>query len=267
MRCKNCGWPNKPGVAVCVKCNSPLSGGGDESTIIGSGIAVPPPSAPAADEPTAPQSSLKKTVFEGSAFGGGGSADEPQRPAPIGDATELPASPGQPEITQCPKCGYPVRPGSDKCPNCKFPLGGQQAPAEPQRPAASNHPRRPTVVGGGDGPAPKLRGTINPYMMQIEEEVEEPTFVLKPIQRYGERNKPADVDFKGSEVILNRENTEPNNQTITSNTQAVVTNEDGHWYIEDRSGQGTTFVQASKKIELHEGDVILLGNRLFEFGK
>ena len=66
-------------------------------------------------------------------------------------------------------------------------------------------------------------------------------------------------------MILNRDNTEQNNSSITSRQQAIVTRVDGHWYIEDRSEQKTTFVQAAKKVELHDGDIILLGNRLFEF--
>ena len=24
MRCKNCGWPNKPNETTCVKCHTPL---------------------------------------------------------------------------------------------------------------------------------------------------------------------------------------------------------------------------------------------------
>lgn len=45
----------------------------------------------------------------------------------------------------------------------------------------------------------------------------------------------------------------------------MVSQENGHWYIEDASDQKTTFVQAARKTELHDGDIILLGNRLFEF--
>lgn len=37
MRCKNCGWPNKPSETACVKCNSPLSSDDDEMDIVGGG--------------------------------------------------------------------------------------------------------------------------------------------------------------------------------------------------------------------------------------
>ena len=94
---------------------------------------------------------------------------------------------------------------------------------------------------------------------------QEPAFVLQPVQRMNERKPVEAVELEGSEVILSRENTEPDNPSITSQEQAVVTHSEGKWFIEDRSEQKTTFVQATKKIELHDGDIILLGNRLFEF--
>lgn len=109
-----------------------------------------------------------------------------------------------------------------------------------------------------------MRGTINPYMMNIETE---PTFILKPLKRMEERHEFEEQEYEGKEVTLNRDNTEPGNPSITSRQQAVITNEEGHWYIEDRSDLKTTFVQAGQKIELHDGDIILLGNRLFEFRK
>lgn len=101
-------------------------------------------------------------------------------------------------------------------------------------------------------------------MMNMEVE---PTFVLKPIKRMEERRDFEEQEYEGKQVVLNRDNTERNNQSITSRQQAVISNNDGHWYIEDKSEQRTTFVQAAQKIELHDGDIILLGNRLFEFHK
>ena len=65
--------------------------------------------------------------------------------------------------------------------------------------------------------------------------------------------------------MLNRANTDPNNQSITSKEQAVLTFEDGAWYLEDRSDQKTTYVHAGRKTRLESGDIIILGNRRFEF--
>ena len=73
------------------------------------------------------------------------------------------------------------------------------------------------------------------------------------------------MHYEGYEIILNRDNTDPKNDTITSQEQACITFEDGKWCIEDKSEYNTTFVQAAHKIELQEGDLILLGNQLYRF--
>ena len=77
--------------------------------------------------------------------------------------------------------------------------------------------------------------------------------------------EPVELDLEDGEVVLTRDNTEPGNPSITSKAQALVSHSEGHWYIENRSEQNTTVVLARNKIELHDGDIILLGNRMFEF--
>lgn len=249
MRCKNCGWPNKPSEKVCVKCHTPLEADNDD---VAYGAGIPNGS----NDENRP---LNKTVMEDDVFGLGGNSElrrETRRDEPQTDSGK-----------QCPKCGYPVRSGVERCPNCNFSLS--KTSPEPERPSREmpsngrgDEPgRRPTRM---DNQSKKTgyRGTVNPYMMNLEME---PTFVLKPLKRMNERHELEEREYEGSEVLLNRANTEDNNPSITSREQAVVTRVDGRWYIEDRSEQKTTFVQAAKRIELHEGDIILLGNRLFEF--
>lgn len=241
MRCNNCGWPNKPGERVCAKCHAPLE--------------APPSTSPAGQsyEPAAsPAGNLKKTVSESAAFGGGGYQPQPQQP--------------QAETTQqCPKCGYPLRPGTEKCPNCKyvfFPEAYNQA-----MPVDEFASRRKTRLANEPGTVNnKFKGTvINPYlMMNLEDDL---YCFLRPVKRINERHELPEVELEGSEIVLNRANTDPNNSSITSKEQALLTREGGNWYIEDRSEQKTTFVRAARKIELQDGDIILLGNRLFEFHK
>ena len=93
----------------------------------------------------------------------------------------------------------------------------------------------------------------------------ETEFTLKPVKKENERHQPQDLTFSGDEVVLNRGNLEQNNMSITSRTQATLTYEDGKLYIVDGSDFKTTFVQARQKTELHEGDIILMGDRMFEF--
>ena len=247
MRCKNCGWPNKPNEKVCVKCHAPLEADNEEVyNESGRGNSF------------AGEQQLNKTVMEQEIFGG--SSYNSQKDDNLSHSEET---------SQCPKCGYPVRPGTEKCPNCKFSIKGSGSASHfeagyngPASGGGGETARRPTRKNTDDGNKNKFRGTVNPYMMNMEMD---PTFVLKPLKRVNERHDFEEQEYEGKEVILNRDNTEQNNSSITSRQQAIVTRVDGHWYIEDRSEQKTTFVQAAKKVELHDGDIILLGNRLFEF--
>jgi ribosomal protein L40E len=216
MRCKNCGWPNKPEATTCSKCGSPL----ESSQSVG--------------QFTDSNSELKKTIREDDVFGN---------------------QPAQPNI--CPKCSYPLRPGTTKCPNCQTELNGGN-PIQNQQDVRRQAPRRPTVLN-----APKFNGTVNVW---TEGSIGiTPSFVLSPVKRNGERHDPEDVELEGEEVVLNRENTDPGNMSITSKTQAIITRKDDQWYIEDKSEQRTTFIQANTPQPLKDGDIILLGNRLFVF--
>ena len=243
MRCRNCGWPNKPNETNCVKCGTPLTSEDDSEMPMGN---------------TSNSSSngvLNETVMEKDVFG---SRNSSQYGTSSQETVDEPENGNKP----CPKCGYPLRPGTEKCPNCKFQISGSSQSSyspdlEPKK--KNNTARRPTRMDMGAG---SYRGTVNPYMMNMDLE---PSFVLKPIKRSNERHDLDELEFEGKSVSLSRDNTEANNASITSKEQAVITNVDGHWYIEDKSEQKTTFVQAANRIELNDGDLILLGNRLFEF--
>ncbi len=260
MRCKNCGWPNKPNVTTCVKCNSPLTSEDDDLSAYDNGPV-----------PVQEARPLNKTVREEDVFSNQQNSSASQYGP--GKQTRMESGETPMPMSQCPKCGYPLRAGADKCPNCKFQIssasGSQQRQERAQNAAPINNDShyRPTRMtgGGGSGEKPRnFRGTINPYMMNVETD---PTFLLKPIKRMDERHDFNEQEYEGKEVVLNRDNTDPGNPSITSREQAVITNVDGRWYIEDKSDQKTTFVRAGEKIELHDGDIILLGNRMFEFHK
>jgi hypothetical protein len=88
---------------------------------------------------------------------------------------------------------------------------------------------------------------------------------LKPIAWQGEDVPYNPVTYSGSTIVLSRSNTDANNSSITSKEQAVLTYEDGAWYIENRSELRTTYIRVNGKIKLTAGDIIVLGNREFEF--
>ena len=154
----------------------------------------------------------------------------------------------------CPKCGYPLRSHTSKCPNCNYDV-------EPTLLNGTlNH--RATRMENPANESNDLSGTLNPYMMSA---APAPTFILHPVKRTNEKKDLTDLEYEGAKVVLTRSNTEPDNHSITSQQQALLTNSEGKWFIEDLSEQGTTFIRVSRKTEVREGDTILLGNRLFEF--
>lgn len=128
----------------------------------------------------------------------------------------------------CSKCGAILIPNARFCPQCGKTL-------------------RMGTVGAWDNPQYDKFCTLKPIAWTKEE------VTYKPIT------------YSGQVIVLNRDNTDPNNQTITSKEQAVLIHENGSWYIEDHSERNTTMIRVSRKTKLESGDIIALGNRLFEF--
>lgn len=239
MRCRNCGWENPEGQSKCEKCHVSLC----------DATPVHKPTTPVSDR-------MKSTVAEGVVF---------SEPVPV-------SSP-----KTCPKCGYPLSDGATSCPNCNHEL--QSAPTARQNVkcascgaeldssakfcsscgaptnVAKPQPRRiqgsamGTVMGGPvSGPQ-----SSNKFC------------TLKPIAWEGEDVNYNPITYSGDTIILNRSNTDANNNSITSREQAILTCEDGEWYIENRSDLRTTFIRVNGRVKLTSGDIIVLGNREFEF--
>ena len=138
----------------------------------------------------------------------------------------------------CKNCGYPIMPGSLHCPQC-----GANAEDSSSK-SSSVADARKTILPG--------RHSVCTLK-----------FISEPNENISEDN--ALLSFSGSEIILNRGNTEPNNNTITSKEQARLVYENHKWYIQDKSELQTTYVRPGEKIEIKDGDVILLGDRRFRF--
>lgn len=239
MRCKNCGWENPDGLTKCEKCHSNLS------------------DATPAHKPTMPVSDrMKSTVAEGVVF---------SDPTPV-------SSP-----KTCPKCGYPISESSTSCPNCNFEL--QVAPTARQtvkciscgadiEPSAKFCPSC-GVPMKAEKPQPHRiqRSAMSTVMCgPVSGPQSNNKFcTLKPIAWEGEDVNYNPITYSGDTIILNRSNTDANNNSITSREQAVLTCEDGEWYIENRSDLRTTFIRVNGRIKLTSGDIIVLGNREFEF--
>lgn len=102
------------------------------------------------------------------------------------------------------------------------------------------------------------------YKFYVRQETK-PHCSLTIIPEEEENILPKRFEYEGNSIILNRENTEMSNRTITSKEQAEIVFDDGHWYLLDRSMLQTTYIQVNRKIEIIPDDIIVLGDRRFKF--
>ena len=139
-------------------------------------------------------------------------------------------------MIQCENCGYPVIKGMHICPNCS----AEVAEIEEQILSSTEEE-------------------------QIYNEDEIPICTLRPIALPNEREMSEVVYEEGADVYLSRENTVPYDSSIDDEEQACLFFSDGHWFIEDRSRDDSTYLHAGAGIKLEPGDIIRMGDRLFEF--
>lgn len=232
MRCKNCGWLNEPNVIRCVKCNAPLMGSMIDKN----------EHSQFAQQQLTP---LKATVREIDADYVNSKQED--------ISAESPQQLGQ---NICPKCGYPLRSGANECPRCNIKISVSNKDLGTKK-SMKEIPFCNADLDKG------VKGTINPWAAPSEEQV----CTLRRIPWENEHINYEPVSFSGNEIVLNRANTDENNNSITSKIQAIITHENGEWFIENKSSMQTTFLRLNRKLKLHDGDVIVLGNRMLEFKK
>lgn len=230
----DCGYPLLPGMQVCPKCRRPV-------------VFEPAPTIPDEDE--------KRTKVI--------SAPDKQPQHQDSKATERMAV-GVSSAKKTERFLAPDR--QDGIHKSTEPSVVPEQPSAPQ--SAKKTERFVPSAYEGDGVNKK---TVNIHQMQkhVAREAEPeaiPHCSLKPIAREGETMaKPQKRDFIADRIVLNRDNTDPGNYSITSQQQALLTFENGKWYIEDCSAYKTTFIRVTRRTELHEGDVVGMGDREFEF--
>lgn len=134
-------------------------------------------------------------------------------------------------MINCNDCGYPVINGMHTCPNCLAEI-----------------PEESISIVGID-----------------YDDDEIPYCALHPIALPGEKEMPEEVYEDCTEVFLSRRNTVPHDTSIDDEEQACFFFSDGHWFIEDRSRDNSTYVHAGAGIKLEPGDIIKMGDRQFVF--
>lgn len=77
-------------------------------------------------------------------------------------------------------------------------------------------------------------------------------------------NNQQERSFEGSSVQVGREGIDPENFSISSQ-HATFEHVDGKWFLSNQSSNGFTFVQVKGKVELSDGDILVIGNKIFQF--
>lgn len=146
----------------------------------------------------------------------------------------------QERVSECPKCGYNVE-NEDVCPCCGEVL----------------------TVSADKVNASEFKKTVRPeYASRFKHDALK-GFRLVKLSNSGQVLDT--IQYDDDEVSLNRDNLDAGNQTITSHVQAIIKKDGDKWQITDQSELLSTFVQASRPIEVQNGDLLLIGNQVFRF--
>lgn len=271
MRCMNCGWDNHSNTTVCLKCGQPLrmpeNYANSQDIFIskeGHGEAIPKPTV--LNVSSNEEKCRKTVVFS--------TTNEEENHSTV----------VQP-IIECPNCNYPVVGDFTSCPCCGTPLKRANISTnneyktirvEEEAPSVSEEKMLCHECGSKIAITCPFcpncgvrvhRPTIRRQIKNITETEPEtkPHCSLTIIPEEEENILPKRFEYEGNSIILNRENTEMSNRTITSKEQAEIVFDDGHWYLLDRSMLQTTYIQVNRKIEIIPDDIIVLGDRRFKF--
>lgn len=298
MRCNSCGWDNDPSMRTCVKCGQPIQGGmaggdGNYSSSAYQDVNVPNYSGAHSDHAPRPtvvgidmqERAPRPTVVSPVNMG----EHAPRRTVVSGggmgyDTMPLP-QPGSQGSRPCPQCGYLVLDDFTSCPSCGAAIGNPSQAYTPK--PAQTKPVQPKAVEDllGDetvkcdhcGNEVSIKYSFCPkcgkriHLKTMPSRRHKPTPPPTPvcqltiIPEEEEQLEPTPKDYSGESVILNRENTEPDNRTITSKEQAELTYKDGKWFLMNHSELHSTYIEVNRPMELQAGDTIVLGDRRFRF--
>lgn len=166
----------------------------------------------------------------------------------------------------CPHCQYPNQDIATQCVQCghmlKTPVEAIKHGANPPKDDPATVPVLKSKPAASPKPPSKkdMKATVNPWMQAPESK----TFTLTPLAAdYTEKSEG--VEYNQEEISLGRSQLDPDNNTISSAGQMKIAYIDGQWMMEDISQMQTCFIKVNGQQQLHDGDVLLLGNKLFKF--
>jgi hypothetical protein len=162
--------------------------------------------------------------------------------------------------TTCIKCGAAVQASPTIV--SREPVVTGSAPTIVSR-APDGRNATPTIVSAP--PRASQAETIDPHRQGGTPSAQ--FYLTEWAQNPQRTDDPAHHRFAANDnpVVLNRDNLDPSNTTLTRKVQAEVTLVDGKWFVQDQSEKETTFIQVRRPHELMEGDILLMGNRKFIF--
>ena len=135
-----------------------------------------------------------------------------------------------PEFISCSNCGYPKENEAAECPKCE------------------------TVSKDREG----NKKTISITNFSFEEEG-----ILLQLSPLKEDHKAFKLKLTENEVVLNRESFKDDDPSISSNSHITLTQTEGKVFLENKSSNDAVFFKVENRIELKNGDVILLGKNKY----
>lgn len=285
MRCINCGFDNALGKQVCVKCGTPLSS--EESLNSKPSFASNYNEVESEDtKPTVvsvsskyEEAPLKQTVVQMSDGILSGAMDSELRETVVQVQSN--------QLGLCPRCHRPMSDGF--CPNCGYDANGESPSFQNQeddiqrthndkikipyvkclkckKSVPANYVYCPYCAESIPQPTIDIFSHKDSLSFAEEEKDSYRRFSLTPVVGEGELpQEPRQFDLLENKLILNRDNTSPGNRTITTKEQAEISFSEDKWILENRSEYDSTFVAATRPIELQPGDIILIGDQRFRF--
>lgn len=251
--CPSCGYPLRPGSLTCPKCNTSVAARtvhDKPSPLKGTVIEVPP------TEEKETSSAQKNTVYEG---------NNPQKGTFFQGKDPQKSTRYEGFNPQKSTRYEGVNPLRATRREGQFPQKGtinehideSREPVKTPNPASAE-PKVAEVVS---------KGTVFPSHL-TDDEPQKGKSIRMTAVNVGERPDfaPIELEFSDKEVVLNRGNVAPNDLTISRSAQALLTCEDGHWYIENKSRLLTTSLVLDKKHELQDGDIVIIGDKMFRIG-
>jgi hypothetical protein len=133
-------------------------------------------------------------------------------------------------------------------------VGPRKSSPQVQAPVDQETDRQDIPAAPFKKPADMMNKTINPYGKKT----------IKLIRLAPDGQETQVIELSETEVVLNRSNLDPGNNSLSGSSHAILKYSGGTWHLSDTSSFNNTFIYAGKDYPLKNGDIILLGDCKFK---